>query len=393
MRLRLLLTTCLCLALSLPAAAQGAREQVIDRSRLAKLAQQPHRLFDDPQLACYLGGLLSREELEGLKKNMQLVSIDEPPDDTSPFVFTGAVRGLYTIMEGVVVVHPDGRLWGASLEDKRVKYFTNSPGSLKQPPGSINTWRERFEEKPLVPTAASRNVKPEELAARCSRERLSAGLELFSRALAGELCEPGLVLFSPFHPAVVKGGATGERVHFFSEPVSCPGAEACPSRQKAYLVENDAVELSSPPSRRNGFICAAYQGGKGKRTVGWLAESALSQTPLELPVGAGKLGRKPTDWVGTWSQSSGSIEIREASPERIKATGETFSGSHTGEFEQEYSVSGPVVGNAQAPGGAEDDTCQVQLRLFNNALLAQDNGACGGAAASFGGLYYRKAQH
>ena len=77
-------------------------------------------------------------------------------------------------------------------------------------------------------------------------------------------------------------------------------------------------------------------------------------------------------------------------PARIQATGETSNDAHVGEFEQAYSTSGPVARGAQVPA-AGDMACDVQVRLFNNALLAEDNRDCGGQSASFWGLYYRQA--
>jgi hypothetical protein len=296
---------------------------------------------------------------------------------------------LYTIMEGIVVVHPDGRIWAAYIDDEQVKYFTNDKGSLQRPPASIDTWRENFKDKPIVAVSAERKVRPEELAARCGRERLAAELERFNRTLSGAVCESGAVRFSVFQPGVVKGGAPQGRVYFFSEPVACPETAACPSRMKAYLVENDVVELADGVPAREGFVCAAYQGSKGKRTVGWLSESALSQSPLKLPA-SGKLGSKPADWAGTWKQPSASIDIQAAGPSRIKATGEASSGANTGEFELSYTVSGPMA--QKASGSQEEEACEVQLRLFNNALFAESNSHCGGMGVGFQGLYYRAAR-
>jgi hypothetical protein len=293
-------------------------------------------------------------------------------------------------MEGIVVVQPDGRVWAAYIDDERVKYFTNDKASLQRPPASIDTWRENFKDKPIVPVSAERKVRPEELAARCGRERLAVELERFNQILSGAVCEAGAVRFSAFQPGAVKGGAPGGRVYFFSKPVPCPETAACPSRMKAYLIENDVVELANEVPSQEGFVCAAYQGSKGKRTIGWLHGSALSQEPLTLPAGPAKLGSKPADWVGSWKQPSASIDIQAAGPKRIQAKGEATSGSHTGEFELTYTVSGPMAQNASA--SQEEAACDVRLRLFNNALFAEDNGQCGGMGVGFRGLYYRAAR-
>jgi hypothetical protein len=378
--------------LAVSGSALAAPTDVFGRERLAKYAgENPGKLFDDPRISCYLRELLSKDDYEALKATMNMISA-EGPDAKGAFTFEGNVRGLSD--RAIVMLEPGGHLWVALARGDEAEYFTNEPGSLQKPPPAIEAWRVRFEDMPLIPVSAKRKTRPEEIAQRCSAQKLAAELERFDQLESGSVCAEGL-RFHPFLAAAVKGGAPEGRVYFFSEPVPCPASGECKSRKKAYLVENDGVELAEDDIKKNGFVCALYRSARGKKTVGWLPESALVREPLELPAGSPTLGKKPEEWVGAWGQrnpsSSSSITIGAKGPQAIQVNGEATSGANVGDFESTLKVSGPTVEYVENPGAKEDERgCVVRMRLLNNALYVSSEGICGGMGVGYSGLHYRK---
>lgn len=62
----------------------------------------------------------------------------------------GGVRGLYTIMEGILMKGGSGELWVAYIDGDVVRYFTTERGYRDKLPLTIEHWRERFKSKPVV---------------------------------------------------------------------------------------------------------------------------------------------------------------------------------------------------------------------------------------------------
>jgi len=61
------------------------------------------------------------------------------------------VRGLYTIMESIIMTAASGKIYAAVIDaDVDVLYFTNDPTYAGTLPKTIDHWRERFREKPIV---------------------------------------------------------------------------------------------------------------------------------------------------------------------------------------------------------------------------------------------------
>lgn len=113
----------------------------------------PERLFD--------GGVLDEIDLQNLyritgpyyadlSQRFQGLSDGENLDDFNASVTIGSVRGLYTIMEGIVMRSPGGDLWTAFIDGNVVRYFTTVPSSANKRPKTIEHWRERFIDKPVV---------------------------------------------------------------------------------------------------------------------------------------------------------------------------------------------------------------------------------------------------
>ncbi len=77
--------------------------------------------------------------------------IHENSDANSPVrVFFGGVKGLYTIMEAVVVKSDSGHMWAAFIDDDVVRYFTTHSEFKDNLPSTIDTWREKFRDKQII---------------------------------------------------------------------------------------------------------------------------------------------------------------------------------------------------------------------------------------------------
>ncbi len=112
-------------------------------------------------LALFLGGVLDEIDLQRLHSIVgqyfdpmmncfQGLSDGENHDAFVARVTIGGVRGLYTIMEGIVLRGERGQLWAAYIDDDVVRYFTTEREYQATQPNTIEKWRERFKDKNIV---------------------------------------------------------------------------------------------------------------------------------------------------------------------------------------------------------------------------------------------------
>jgi hypothetical protein len=82
--------------------------------------------------------------------NFQQIFNDEHYDENGYRVITGGIKGLYTIMESIVVLDERGRIWCACLDPdkKKVRYFTNATEDER--PQAMAQWMDRFPERSIV---------------------------------------------------------------------------------------------------------------------------------------------------------------------------------------------------------------------------------------------------
>lgn len=200
-------------------------------------------------------------------------------------------------------------------------------------------------------------------------------------------------------PLVVSKVAASPRVNFVKSPYddefkaeSCPAAtEAC--RRKSYLVPGDLVLTGRT---RGSFTCVSYQATHAKTrpiwTTGWLPSAAL--TPL-TPAAASHM----SDWIGTWEQPHGDIEIKAGGiGGRLQIEGEmvvpTARDFHTGAISAQAMPRDGVIAfvdDGWRPFDTKSDSgCRVRMRRIGPLLLVEDNDDCGGAGVTFTGLYHRK---
>ena len=89
---------------------------------------------------------LTDDDYELFYNSMQIVYKDLYDNEVNGKVITGAVKGLYTFMEAIIIIGDDGYLYGAVINDGSIHYYTNNPDYKERLPESIITWMEGFNE-------------------------------------------------------------------------------------------------------------------------------------------------------------------------------------------------------------------------------------------------------
>ncbi|HLZ02764.1 MAG TPA: hypothetical protein VKR55_11510 [Bradyrhizobium sp.] len=200
------------------------------------------------------------------------------------------------------------------------------------------------------------------------------------------------------HALVVSKVVASPRVNFVKslydddfKAETCPAATAA-CRKTSYLVTGNLVLVGKA---RGAFTCVSYQSPDARKqiwTTSWLPSAAL--TPV-APMAA------PTffDWVGTWRQPGGTIEIRRGGAGgRLKIEGEMVvpgaQDVHNGVIEAEVMPGKDAIAfldDGSLPFETESDGgCRVRMQRIGPWLLVEDNDNCGGAGVTFTGLYHRK---
>ncbi|MFI5305475.1 MAG: TIR domain-containing protein [Nitrospiria bacterium] len=111
--------------------------------------------------ALYDGGILDKFDLarlynitgsfyDSLSHRFQGLREHKNCDSFAAKVTVGGVRGLDTIIEGIVMRGKNGELWVAFIDDTVVRYFTTECDFKQRLPATIEKWRERFKEKEVV---------------------------------------------------------------------------------------------------------------------------------------------------------------------------------------------------------------------------------------------------
>jgi len=81
----------------------------------------------------------------------QLTSVDDDLDSMNTVVRSSGVRGLFTLMENIIMIDSANNIWAAVINDKqKVLYFTNSKVYKNKLPKTIDNWRQNFMEYPVV---------------------------------------------------------------------------------------------------------------------------------------------------------------------------------------------------------------------------------------------------
>ncbi len=93
---------------------------------------------------------ITGEYYDSFRQRFQLIRSAENIDTFPASVVVGGVRGLYTIMEGILMRGENGALWVAYIDNDIVRYFTSQSKWKYVLPKTINDWRIRFQEKKVI---------------------------------------------------------------------------------------------------------------------------------------------------------------------------------------------------------------------------------------------------
>jgi hypothetical protein len=82
----------------------------------------------------------------------QLIESDlEEEDNLHAKVIASSVNQMRTYMEYIIIIDSSKRMWTAVIDaNKKVRYFTNSNNYTENLPKTIDSWRERFKEYPVI---------------------------------------------------------------------------------------------------------------------------------------------------------------------------------------------------------------------------------------------------
>jgi hypothetical protein len=82
----------------------------------------------------------------------QLTAEESDLDSLAARVHTSGVRGLFTLVENIIMVNGQGQMWTAVIDDDNVYYYTNTSSDAYKDtlPRTIEKWRERFADKAVL---------------------------------------------------------------------------------------------------------------------------------------------------------------------------------------------------------------------------------------------------
>lgn len=92
---------------------------------------------------------LAGKDLELFVNSNQLIDEETDLDSVGAKVQSAGVRGLYTLMENIVMYNKN-EVWAAVIDDQKVNYYTNSPKYYSTLPKTIEAWRQRFKQYPVI---------------------------------------------------------------------------------------------------------------------------------------------------------------------------------------------------------------------------------------------------
>lgn len=71
-------------------------------------------------------------------------------DGLNAKVLPSGIRGLYTYMENIIMIDSAKHMWAAVIDNDKVLYYTNRDDYKNQLPKTIEDWRSRFKQYPVI---------------------------------------------------------------------------------------------------------------------------------------------------------------------------------------------------------------------------------------------------
>lgn len=106
-----------------------------------------HEVFSANQEQVFID--LVRAQYKNFTNTGNLFTNAKDLDNLGAHVHKMGVRGLFTIMESIIMIRDsDNSIWAAVIDNDNVLYFTNTQDV--QIPITIEQWRARFKDKMVV---------------------------------------------------------------------------------------------------------------------------------------------------------------------------------------------------------------------------------------------------
>lgn len=86
---------------------------------------------------------------EFLERFQQIGEVDSQ-DNAMSKVVAGGIKGMYTLMQGIVGLSDSGQIWCAYIDGDIVRYFTTETEWRRTLPKTFEKWREAFAQKQVI---------------------------------------------------------------------------------------------------------------------------------------------------------------------------------------------------------------------------------------------------
>lgn len=80
----------------------------------------------------------------------EMVYEENDIDNLNSKVTSSSVKGLFTIMEYIIMIDANLNIWAAIIADDKIHYFTNRTDYSEKLPKTIDKWREGMNDKEIV---------------------------------------------------------------------------------------------------------------------------------------------------------------------------------------------------------------------------------------------------
>jgi hypothetical protein len=107
-------------------------------------------VFESEQVDTEFKKVVGEKNYQLFLDRYQFVQEEQNLDKFESKASSWAVRGMYMIMEAIVMWTPKNKFYAAVIDEEVVRYFSNDPEYLDKIPKTIENWRERFSEKNVV---------------------------------------------------------------------------------------------------------------------------------------------------------------------------------------------------------------------------------------------------
>jgi hypothetical protein len=137
-------------------------------------------------------------------------------------------------------------------------------------------------------------------------------------------------------------------------------------------------------NRAEGDWTCGYLTARKGSTPGWVHSSDIRPADFDP-------SPPPAAWTGAWTQGENRMEIETAkTPGTLQLDGEAYwHGRGDNVHEGSFSGEAVPVGNHLHYAEGDGDACTVDLSLFANYIVANDNNRCGGMNVRFWGVWKR----